>query len=401
MRDFIKNKRLAVIVASIALALVVLGLASYVAGAVGLSQRDVIVGFIYDNDASTPYSYDFYLAQKALQETYGERVRTVMFDNVLEDEVDHSVEDLSEDGCDIIFTNNYGAIREVAARYPDIQFCQVSSDSYPEDEALPNYHTFKGETYQARYVSGVVAGLKLQDMIEKGTITPDEAVLGYVGAHPTSEVISGYTAFLLGARSVVPQATMRVKYTNEWSAYTIEKACATELIDEGCVIISQHTDTAGPAIACEECYARKVYHVGYNVDMTDKAPNTSLTSVRINWAPYVIEAVGAVMRGKAIEDTVHGRVHPTNDMSAGFEHDWVELTTLNESLLPEGTQEKVDQTIAALQSGELQVFVGDYTGVNPADEHDVIDLRKGFIENQDSSIPSFHYVLRDVVVVED
>ena len=393
------NKRLALAIALVVA--VVVALAGFAGGAASLSQRSITVGFIYDNDARTPYSYDFFLAQRALQEAYPDQVQVVMYDNILDDELADPVEHLALDGCDIIFTNTYGNVREFARCYPEIQFCQVSNSPYPSDEALPNYHTFKGEAYQARYVSGVVAGLKLQDMIDKGRIQPDEAVVGFVAAFPTSEVISGYSAFILGVRSIVPQATMRVKYTDEWSAYTLEKACAKELIEEGCVIISQHTDTVGPAIACEECYEHVAFHVGYNIDMTDVAPDTSLTSVRLDWAPYVIGAVDAVMRGKPIEDTVAGRVHAGNDMSAGFEDGWVEITKLNEQLLPEGTQAQVDKTIAAIKDGSLQVFLGNYTGVNPADPNDVIDLRKGFVENESSSIPSFRYILTDVVVEEE
>lgn len=358
------------------------------------------VGFIYDNDESTPYSYNFFLAEEAVQKAYGDRVNTVMYSNVLEEDIGTPVDKLVGGGCDIIFTNCYGDMLSLAERYPNVQFCQVSNDPYPDDLARSNYHTFKGEVYQGRYVSGVVAGLKLREMIENRKITADQAKVGFVGAFPYPEVISGYTAFILGVRSVVPQATLRVKYTETWSSYTLEKACATELLDEGCVVISQHSDTVGPAIACEECYSREVYHVAYNIDMTDVAPNTSLVGTRINWSPYVLGAVRAVMEGKSIENTVEGRVHPKNDMSAGFENDWVKLTKTNEKLLPSGVQQEIDEVIAELNDGSRLVFSGDYLGVNPADPNDTIDLRNGFVENEDSSIPTFHYILQDVVFEE-
>ena len=198
-----------------------------------------------------------------------------MCSNVLDEHIHLAVEKLAAGKCDIIFTNSYGNIRDLAPRYPHIQFCQASFDPVPK-EAPANYHTFKGEVYQGRYASGVVAGLKLKEMIQKGKIRPEEAKLGFVAAFPYPEVISGFTAFLLGARSVVPQTVMYVKYTNIWDSYTLEKACAEELLEEGCVILSQHSDTVGPAIACEESYAKDVYHVGYNIDMTDAAPHTSL-----------------------------------------------------------------------------------------------------------------------------
>ena len=321
--------------------------------------RVVTVGFIYDNDETAPYSYNFYLAQETVQKTYQDKVRTVMCSNVLDEHIHLAVEKLAAGKCDIIFTNSYGNIRDLAPRYPHIQFCQASFDPVPK-EAPANYHTFKGEVYQGRYASGVVAGLKLKEMIQKGKIRPEEAKLGFVAAFPYPEVISGFTAFLLGARSVVPQTVMYVKYTNIWDSYTLEKACAEELLEEGCVILSQHSDTVGPAIACEESYAKDVYHVGYNIE---------------------------------------GTVHPNQDMSAGFKENWVEMTRLNTAVLPEGAQEQLKETIQNLRDGKVQVFRGDYTGVNPNDPKDTVDLRGGFTENKDSSVSSFHYILKDVVTV--
>jgi basic membrane protein A len=361
-------------------------------------ERVVTVGFIYDNDETAPYSYNFYLAQEAVQKTYQNKVRTVMCSNVLDEQIHLSVQKLVDGKCDIIFTNSYGNIRDLAVKYPHIQFCQASFDPKPQ-KAPDNYHTFKGEAYQGRYVSGVVAGLKLEEMIKKGKIKPEEAKLGFVAAYPYPEVISGYTAFLLGARSVVPQTVMFVKYTNIWDSYTLEKACAEELLEEGCVILSQHSDTVGPAIACEESYARDVYHVAYNIDMTDAAPHTSLTGTRINWTPYILGAVNAVMENKPIEKTVAGNVHPNNDMSAGFKENWIEMTKLNTAILPEGARSRIDAAIEDLKTGKCQVFQGDYTGVNPNDPKDTVDLRNGFTENKESSVSSFHYVLKDVITV--
>jgi len=361
----------------------------------------ITVGFVYDTDETTAYSYNFYKAQEALQAAYGDRIKVFMYSNVQADSIREPMQKLAGRGCKVIFTNSYGNVRQLAREFPNIEFCQVSSESYPLADALPNYHTFKGEAYQTRYASGVVAGIKLQQMVEEHLLQPSEAVAGFVAAYPTSEVISGYTAFLLGVRSVVPQATMRVKYTNSWNSYTLEKACASELLDEGCVVISQHTDTIGPAIACEEYYARDVCHVGYHVDMTDVAPYTSLTSARIDWTPYVKGAVEAVIAGKPIEDVVQGNVHANNDMSGGIQDGWVSLTRLNDALLPQGTQARVDELMQELQRGHIDVFHGDYTGTNPADPTDVVDLHTGFKENKDSSVPSFCYVLDDVITVDE
>lgn len=391
------GKKTKLLICILAAAAVLMGLVGYMRA----TAHTITVGFIYDNDETTPYSYNFYLAQKALQDTYGDRVRAVMVSNVLESEIAEPVKRLADAGCDIIFTNSYGNFSAMAKRYPSIEFCQASNEISFPNEQIDNFHTFKGEVYQGRYVSGVVAGLKLQEMIERGVISAQEAKVGFVAAYPYHEVISGFTAFILGVRTVVPQATLHVKYTNVWSSYTIEKACATELLEEGCAIISQHSDTRGPAIACEEFYAREAYHVGYNIDMTDVAPNTSLTSTRINWTPYVLSAVRAVIEDAPIEETVLGTVHAHNDMSAGFEHGWVELTDLNTAIVPHNTQELVSQTIEGLEDGSIEVFSGDYEGINPNDTSDTIDLREGYTENEQSSTPSFHYLLSSIVEVEE
>jgi basic membrane protein A len=263
-----------------------------------------------------------------------------------------------------------------------------------------NYHTFKGEAYQGRYVSGIAAGMKIKQMIKEGIITEDQALVGFVAAFPPSEVISGYTAFILGVRSVVPTATMRVTYTYTWSSYAQEKDAAQKLIDDGCIVLSQHTDTIGPAIACEEANDEKpVYFVGYNQSMSEVAPGSSLVTARICWEPYVLAAVDAVMNDKSIESEFSGKVHGT-DVSAGFESDWVEMDDLNLQNAAPGTQEAMDEAINRFKQGRVDfVFKGDYTGVNPEDPSDTCDLRNGYIENENTSFPLFHYVLSDVITV--
>lgn len=400
-RDLIRNHKA---VMAILIAVVVLLLAAVVWNGVIKPQQQknrLTVGFIYDNESTTPYSYNFYLAQEAIQKKYKDRVRVMMYSNVQENDLSDRMEELAKNGCNIIFTNGYGAIRSLAAEYPDIQFCQASNDPYPEEEARENYHTFKGEVYQGRYVSGVAAGIKLKEMIDSGEITPKQAKVGFVAAFPYTEVISGYTAFLLGVRSVVPQATMNVRYTGSWDNFTQEKARANQLLREGCRIISQHTDTVGPAIACEEFLDHNVYHVGYNLDMTDVAPRSSLVSTRINWQPYIEGAVEAMLKGRKIEDAVDGTVHPLNDMSAGFDRKWVDLIGLNEPILPEGAADQLEQVIDDIEAGKIRVFKGDYTGADPENSKKTIDLKEGFIENEDSSIPSFHYILKDVITEEN
>ena len=361
------------------------------------------IGFIYDNDESTAYTYNFSLAKDAVEKKYGDKVEILTCSNVLDDEMEEPLRELAGAGCDIIFFNGYsGLVKDLAPEYPDTEFCQTSYMDMYGKEVPENYHTFKGEAYQCRYVSGIAAGMKIKQMIAEGVVSEDQAVVGFVAAFPTPEVISGYTAFLLGIRSVVPEAVMRVCYTETWSSYAHEKSAAQRLIDEGCVIISQHTDTIGPAIACEEAYQeRNVCFVGYNQSMSEVAPFTSLVTSRICWEPYVLTAVEAVMANKSIEDVVRGKVHGT-DVSAGFEEGWVEMLDLNQQSAAPGTQEAMGSVIERFKRGNTDfVFKGGYTGTDPDDPSDTVDLNKGYIENENTSYPLFHYILSDVITVEE
>lgn len=366
-------------------------------------RSDVKVGFIYDNDESTPYTYNFSLAKDAVETKYGEKVEIMTCSNVLDDEMEEPLRELADEGCDIIFFNGYSElVMKLAPEYPKIEFCQTSYMDMEGKTVPENYHTFKGEAYQGRYVSGIAAGMKIKEMISEGIITQDQALVGFVAAFPTSEVISGYTAFILGVRSVVPQAVMQVCYTETWSSYALEKSSAEKLIENGCVIISQHTDTIGPAIACEEASETKpVYYVGYNQSMSEVAPGTSIITSRICWEPYVLSAVEAVMTGKEIEKVVNGRIHGT-DVNAGFDRGWVEMLDINQQVIADGTQEAMNNAIDLFRRGYTDfVFKGNYIGVNPDDPTDTVDLRNGYVENANTSYPLFHYILTDVVTVID
>lgn len=361
------------------------------------------VGFIYDNDESTPYTYNFSLAKDAVEKEYGNRVSILTRSNVLDEEMEEPLRDLAEKGCDIIFFNGYSElVMKMAPEYPGIQFCQTSYMDMSDKTVPENYHSFKGEAYQGRYVSGIAAGMKMKQMITDGVITEDQAIVGFVAAFPTSEVISGYTAFILGVRSIVPQAVMHVSHTHTWSSYAQEKSAARSLIDEGCVIISQHTDTIGPAIACEEASEQKeVYFVGYNQSMSEVAPGTSLVTARICWEPYVLSAVEAVMNNKDIESVVSGCIHGT-DVSAGFEKGWVEMVDLNQQVAAPGTEKAMKNAVELFRRGDNDfVFRGKYIGVDPNDHTDTVDLQNAYIENGATSYPLFHYILSDVIVVDE
>jgi basic membrane protein A len=366
--------------------------------------KDVLkVGFIYDNDDCTPYTYNFSLAKDAVEKKYGEKVQIVTCSNVLDDEMEEPLRELADEGCDIIFFNGYSElVIKLAPEYPNTQFCQTSYMDMSGKTVPANYHTFKGEAYQGRYVSGIAAGMKIKQMIDEGMISDDEAIVGFVAAFPTSEVISGYTAFLLGVRSIVPKAVMDVCYTHTWSSYAQEKSAAKKLIKDGCVVISQHTDTIGPAISCEESSSKKrVYFVGYNQTMSEVAPTASLITSRICWEPYVLSAVEALMGGRAIEDVVAGNIHGT-DVSAGFDKGWVEMTDLNQQVAAPGTQSAMNRAIDRFKRGDGSfVFKGSYTGVNPDDPSDKYDLKNGYNENEKTSYPLFHYILEDVITIEE
>ena len=366
-------------------------------------KENLTVGFIYDNDESTPYTYNFSLATDALEKKYGERITIFSASNVLDDKMEEPLRELADEGCDIIFFNGYSElVKELAPEYPSIQFCQTSYMDMSQQSVPENYHTFKGEAYQGRYISGIAAGLKIKQMISSGVITEDQAIVGFVAAFPTSEVISGYTAFILGVRQIVPQAVMQVSYTHTWSSYALEKSVAQKLISNGCVIISQHTDTIGPAIACEEALAlekHEVYFVGYNQSMSEVAPGTSLVTSRICWDPYILTAVDAVATNKKIESLVDGNIHG-NDVSAGFEKGWVEMIDLNLQVAAPGTQEAMNAAIEQFNHGRVDfVFKGDYIGKDPDNPSNTIDLKNGYVENANTSYPTFNYILKDVITI--
>ena len=381
---------------------IVLAAATIYTGFWGTTQyKGVIrVGF---EDESTPYTANFVKAQHALEEEYSGRVEVLVKSNVLSKNAEQPIRELIRQDVGIIFINLDTDIPIALAReFPEVQFCQASMPNISIDGTPENYHTFNGEIYQARYVSGVAAGMKLKQMMDSGTLLPQAAWVGYVGANSTTEVISGYTAFLLGVRSVVPEARMKVRYTGSWSNYTAEKEETRKLIREGCVIIAQHVNTTAPAAACEEASreGRTVYHIGYHQSMMDTAPSCALLSIRTNWAPYVLQATKAVLDGRLIEQVVEAHAHG-RDLSAGFEYGWVELLELNEYIAAEGTREKIASVVESLIKGKIKVFSGNYTGVNPLDPTDTIDLNDGYKENKNSSNPTFGYILDDCIMVQN
>ena len=368
------------------------------------TKQTLKVGFIYNADTATAYTNNFSRTQTELEDYFGDRIKTYAKYNLgeNEDECGQAIEYFIGQGCQLIFAVSYGhgpIMKKMAEKYPDVHFCHATGDLASTEPILPNYHAFMGRIHEGRYVCGIIAGMKIQELILQGKIKRSEVKIGYVGAFAYAEVISGFTAFFLGIRSIVPEAQMIVHYTNTWSNHIIEKKCAERLIDEGCVVISQHSDTMGPAIACEEASVKKgktVFHVGYNQSMIDVAPTTSLVSCRINWTPYMMGAVEALLEGKSIEKVVKSPYRGT-DAAAGFNRDWIEIIGINHLILAEGTMEAVDKVVNQFKSDGFTVFQGNYSGVNPFNPNDVWDLRNAYIECEKRSAPSFCYILRDVI----
>ena len=342
----------------------VLGLTA-VAAAEGIPADQIKVGFIFIGDENEGYTYSHYKAAMDMKEALGLTDEQVLIKyNIPEDDnAETAAYDLADSGCNIIFANSFGHesyLWNVAAEYPDVQFCHATGGNAAKS-GLANAHNYFTAIHEARYVSGVVGGMKLQQLIDEGVITADQAKVGYVGAHPFAEVISGYTAFFLGVRSQCPSATMEVIYTGSWSDAALEKAAAESLIADGCYLIGQHADTTGASQACEPMQR---HIVGYNISMIPTAQNYALTSATNNWASYVTYAVQCVINGEEI----------VTDWSRGYADGAVAITDLNPIAVAPGTAEKVEEVIAGLKDGTIKVFdVSTFTCQPSADGSYQID----------------------------
>lgn len=310
----------------------------------GKSAESLKFGFIYLHDENSTYDNNFLTAAKEACEKMG--VEMINKTNIDEsDACKEAALDLVDQGCDIIFADSFGHedfMIEAAKANPDVQFLHATGTK-AHTEKLDNFHNAFASIYEGRYLAGVAAGMKINEMIEAGKFTKDEAKMGYVGAHPYAEVKSGYTSFYLGAKSVCPTVTMEVKFTGSWYDETLEKEAANKLISDGCVLISQHADSMGAPTACESA---KVPNVSYNGSTVKACPNTFIVSSKVNWAPYFEYAIKCVQEGKAIDTDWTGTVATGS----------VELTEINEKAAAKGTQEAIDAAKADLESGKIKVF---------------------------------------------
>ena len=307
----------------------------------------VKVGFITLHDENSTYDLNFINGAKEAIANLGlTEDDYILKTNVPEgQECYEAAVDMVDAGCNIIFADSFGHepyMIQAAQEFPEVQFCH-STGTRAHTEGLANYHNAFASIYEGRYLAGIAAGMKLNEMIEAGEFTAEEAKIGYVGAFTYAEVVSGYTSFFLGARSVCPTATMEVTFTGSWYDEALEKEGAQKLIDRGCKLISQHADSLGAPTACENA---GVPNVSYNGSTKEAAPNTYIISSRINWAPYYEYAIKAVMDGTAIDTDW------TGTLATGS----VVLTELNTNVAAEGTQAAIDDAMAKLESGELHVF---------------------------------------------
>lgn len=313
----------------------------------GQQTATVKVGFITLHDENSTYDLNFINAAKEAIANLGlTDADYILKTNVGENEQCAEVAaDLVDAGCNIIFADSFGHepyMIEVAKENPEVQFCH-STGTRAHTEGLANYHNAFASIYEGRYLAGIAAGLKLNAMIEAGDIKAEEAKMGYVGAFTYAEVVSGYTSFFLGARSVCPTVTMDVTFTGSWYDETLEKEGAEKLIQGGCKLISQHADSLGAPTACENA---GVPNVSYNGSTVSACPNTYVISSRINWAPYYEMCIKAVMDGTEIPADWVGTL-ATNS---------VVLTDLNTNVAAAGTAEAIAAATEKLEKGEIHVF---------------------------------------------
>ncbi len=314
-------------------------------------ESAVKIGLICLHDENSTYDLNFLNGMYEAVENLGldPEADLIVKKNVPEgNECYEAAADLVDAGCNVVFANSFGHepfMIQAAKEFPEVEFCHATG-TMAHTEGLANFHNAFAAIYEGRYLAGIAAGMKLNEMIEAGTITAEEAVIGYVGAFTYAEVKSGYTSFFLGARSVCPSATMKVQFTGSWYDETLEKEAATTLINSGCALISQHADSMGAPTACETA---GIPNVSYNGSTLAACPNTFIVSSRINWAPYYEYMVNCVANGEAIATDWTGTIATGS----------VVLTDVNTDVAAEGTVEAIEAAKAELVAGNLKVYNTD------------------------------------------
>ncbi len=311
------------------------------------TDSDFKLGVILLHDEASTYDLNFIEAVNRAAEQLGLSEDQVLFKKNVPESNDcyEAAADLVDAGCDVIFADSFGHetyMLKAAKEFTDVQFCHATG-TMAHTVNLDNFHNAFASIYEGRFLAGVAAGMKLNEMIESGKITADEAKIGYVGAFTYAEVISGYTSFFLGARYICPSVTMDVQFTGSWYDELEEKNAANALMDRGCVLISQHADSMGAPTACEE---RNVPNVSYNGTTIASCPNTFIVSSKIDWTPYFVLICEAVMNDQTFP------VDYTGTISTGP----VALAEVNTAAAAAGTQAKIDDIKAQLVAGTLHVF---------------------------------------------
>jgi len=307
-------------------------------------EAAVKVGFIYLHDENSTYDLNFLNAAEQACEKAG--IEHMDKTNIPEgNECYDAAAELIDAGCNIIFADSFGHepyMLQAAKDYPEVEFCHATG-TMAHTEEVANFHNAFAAIYEGRFLAGVAAGMKLNEMIDAGEFEPEDALIGYVGAYPYAEVISGYTSFFLGARSICPTATMQVIYTGSWYDETAEKEAATRLISNGCKLISQHADSMGAPSACENA---GIPNISYNGSTVQACPNTFIISSRINWVPYFLYIIECVQDGKQID----------TDWTGTIATESVELTEVNLQAAAPDTIEAIAEAKALLEDGEIHVF---------------------------------------------
>lgn len=311
--------------------------------------EDFKLGLICLHDEQSTYDKNFIDAAKNAVKELGLSVEKnlVMKTNIPESsECETAAKDLAEQGCNVIFADSFGHeghVVKAAKEYANVQFCHATGVTAKADNAeLANFHNAFASIYEGRYIAGVAAGLKLNEMIAKGEFTKEQAKIGYVGAYTYAEVVSGYTSFYLGAKSVCPTVTMEVQFTGSWFDIVAEKSAAELLIGKGCKLISQHADSMGAPKACEEA---GVPNVSYNGSTYSECPETFIISSKIDWTPYFKYIITQTAKGEAIAKDWCG------DLKTGS----VALTNIG-GAAAEGTLAKLTQVRKDLAEGKINVF---------------------------------------------
>ena len=309
---------------------------------------DFKIGMICLHDENSTYDNNFIQALRQVQKDLGlSDDQVVIVTNIGEDSscYDAAVDLAKNKGCKVIFADSFGHesfMKQAAQEYPEVQFCHATGTS-GKIANIENFHNAFASIYEGRYLAGIAAGLKLNEMIAAGKITAEQAVIGYVGAFTYAEVISGYTSFYLGAKSVCPTATMEVIFTGSWYDEAAEKEAANKLIANDCKLISQHADSMGAPTACE---TKGIPNVSYNGSTLAACPKTFIVSSRIDWTPYMTYMIECVANGKAIDV----------DWCGGITEGSVVLTDINEAVAAKGTAEAIKAAEEEMKAGTLHVF---------------------------------------------